>query len=76
MVNPELEKKLRELRAQKKELVRKFTRQSVDAINQSEKAALTQMSIMDSDSALELKTKKPKKTKKKEKVEVDSKENT
>lgn len=74
MVNPELEKKLRELRKQKKELVQKFTRKSVDAINQSEKAALTHMSIMDSDSGLELKTKKSKKTRKKQKV--DSKENT
>lgn len=67
MQNPELEKKLQALRAQKKKMIHDFTRKAVDAINLSEQAALTHMSICDSDCTKEIKaiTKKLKKLKEK-----------
>jgi len=64
MYNPELEKQLRDLRAQKKKMVHEFTRKAVDAINLSERAALTHMSICDSNCTKEI-TKKLKKLKEK-----------
>ena len=67
MDNPKLEKQLSDLRAQKKKMVHDFTRKAVDAINLSEQAALTHMSICDSDCTKEIKaiTKKLKKLKEK-----------
>jgi hypothetical protein len=64
MVDPELEKKLQELKEQKKLLVRKFTRKSIDAINLSEQVSLTHCSIVDSNCGLELKAKAKAKAKK------------
>jgi len=68
MQSPELEKRLRELREQKKKMVHDFTRKSVDAINLSEQAALTHMSICDSNCPQELKAKTKKLKKCKEKA--------
>jgi len=67
MQNPDLEKKLHDLREKKKKMVYDFTRKSVDAINLSEQAALTHMSICDSDCTKDIKaiTKKLKKLKEK-----------
>ena len=45
MNRSDLEIKLEELRQQKKKIVQNFTRKSVDAINLSEQASLTNMSI-------------------------------
>jgi hypothetical protein len=58
MDNPELKKQLDELRKKKKEMVHDFTRKSVDAINLSEKATMTHMSIVDSNCTVEIKKKK------------------
>lgn len=64
MDHPDLEKKLKELMEKKKKLRHDFTRKSVEAINKSEQAALTHMSIMDSQFETNIKGKTVRKKKK------------
>jgi len=70
MVNPELEKQLRDLREKKKQMIHEFTRKTVDSINLSEQAALTHMTICDSGCDIGIKS--TKKFKKKEKTATES----
>lgn len=55
---PELEKQLKELRKNKKKLVRKVTEKCIEAINKSEQAALTHMTLLDSQEELNIKSTK------------------
>jgi len=64
MNHDELEKKLKELRKKKQEMLHDFTRKAVDAVNQSEQTALTHMSIMDTNDPTHIKGKELKKKKK------------
>jgi hypothetical protein len=69
MIDPELERKFKEIRAQKKKMLHDFTRKAVDAINVSEQVSQTFMSICDSNCAMGVKSEK--KLKKKDETDAD-----
>lgn len=57
MESPELKKlqeQLKKVRDQKKDTIQDFTHKSIDAVNLSEQATLTHMSLLDSDSEIKL----------------------